>query len=106
MKNQLTKLELRHEILMSEMHLQSRLAKTLEDLLRQEITQVENSFHKNEFVSEVELHSKLAKSLEIQLRYALSRVEECFNEMESLSAELLSLQKEQELHESSLESVG
>ena len=94
MKNQLTELQLRHDILMSEMQLQSRLAKTLEDLLRRELSQVENSFHEKQNVREKEHNSKLAKRSEILLCQALSRVDESFNEMENFSAELLRLQKE------------
>ena len=93
MKNQLTKLHLQHAILIGEMQVQSRLSKTLQDLLRQELSQIESSIHKNKNISEIEVHSKLAKTLEIELRFALSQVEECFNEMESFSVKLLSLHK-------------
>ncbi len=99
MKSQLANIQFRHEMLLSEMQLESRLSKTLQDLLRQELSKIETSVQQNKGANEIELHSKIAKTLEIQLRYALSKVEECFNEMAILSVEILHLKEEEVLEE-------
>ena len=95
MKIQLRKLQLQHTIMMSEMQLHSRLAKTLEHLLRQELSSVEGLFVHKEPCNELHIHSKLAKRLEDLLRQELSCMEKCFQEMENFSIELLRLRKEE-----------
>jgi len=64
MKSQLAKLQLRHTVLMAEMQLHSRLAKTLENLLRQELSHVEQCYNEMESFS-IEL-LKLQKEEELE----------------------------------------
>ena len=51
MNNELNKLQFRHTILKEEMQLHSKLAKTLENLLRQELSRVEQCFNEMESFS-------------------------------------------------------
>ena len=98
MKSQLPKLELQHVILMSEMQLHCRLAKTLEELLRKQLSSVEDSFNAHQTADEVRVHSSLARTLENQLRHEIDRAEKCFGDMENFSVDLLSLEKDEELY--------